>query len=350
MNLRETVKKQASSEVKAYCLYDHFYLGIKTSVLARMYVRSSKTIKNWIKKWLHERTTDRKSSTNKVYRKFGPEKRAWLVNLYNTRPVLYHKEAARMYLEHFQETISVSAVSTILHQEGFTWKTLERRALQIHENDIYRFYHELKAVPWRLDQLVFLDEVSFDNRCMMRKKGYARKGKRLVYRGVFQRTARVSLLCFLGIDGMVDAFNTEGTFDRHTFSKFCREFALEKCEKYPGKNSIWIMDGAAIHCDANLIVYLRSIGIIPIFLPAYCPQLNPIEVVFGMIKRYLQEIYNETAKENTDFLIAKAIQHYSSFNMRNLYKKCGYLYNGHFDPAIGFGQKLEDFGFDQQFQ
>ncbi len=95
---------------------------------------------------------------------------------------------------------------------------------------------------------------------------------------------RVSVLCFLGVDGIQECYQTEGTFDRAKFIEYCRQFVLSgKVESYPGRNSIWILDGARIHCHEDIIAYLRMMGIRPIFLPPYCPFFNPIEYLFGTI-------------------------------------------------------------------
>ena len=128
----------------------------------------------------------------------------------------------------------------------------------------------------------FLDEVGFDNRSMLRKKGYGLSGRRLVFRGEFNRKPRVSLLCFTGVNGVLETFCTDGTFDRRKFVACCRDFALtnDAVRPYPGRYSVWILDGAIIHCHPNIVYYLRSLGIWPIFLPAYCPFFNPIEVFF----------------------------------------------------------------------
>lgn len=123
---------------------------------------------------------------------------------------------------------------------------------------------------------------------LIRKKGYGRKGSRLLYRGEFGRAIRTSCLCFIGSNGLLEVCETEGTFDRKAFVEYCRRFTFSrqsKVQQYPGTNSVWIMDGAKIHCHNNFIYYLRSLGIVPIFLPAYCPMFNPIEFVFGMIKK-----------------------------------------------------------------
>jgi hypothetical protein len=107
---------------------------------------------------------------------------------------------------------------------------------------------------------------------------------------------RVSLLCFVDCNGLVETFSTDGTFDRSLFVQCCREFVLSKLvQQYPGRRSVWILDGARIHCHPNFIYYLRSLGIIPIFLPAYCPFFNPIEYFFGFVKKKLRRTYVESS-------------------------------------------------------
>ncbi|ORY16047.1 hypothetical protein BCR33DRAFT_638687, partial [Rhizoclosmatium globosum] len=135
------------------------------------------------------------------------------------------------------------------------------------------------------DNLVFLDEVSIDNRDFLRKKGWGLKGQSLVYRSEYSRKPRLSLLCFIGATGLLEVFSTDGTFDRLKFLDCCSQFALGgKVKHFPGLHSVWIMDGAKIHCDPNISFYLRSLGIVLIYLPAYCPFYNPIEVMFAMVK------------------------------------------------------------------
>lgn len=189
-------------------------------------------------------------------------------------PVLYLEEVKELFVKRVGINISVSSIHPILHEGGLTWRVLERRAIQIQLKDVLRFCDELPEIKWGWEQLVFLDEVSFDGRDMIRKKGYGAKGKRLLYRGEFGRSIRSSCLCFIGAKGVLNVYETEGTFDRKKFVGFCRRFALDrqlKVEQYPGLHSIWIMDGARIHCHENIIYHLRSLGVVAIFLPAYCP-------------------------------------------------------------------------------
>jgi hypothetical protein len=107
-----------------------------------------------------------------------------------------------------------------------TWKVLERRAMQINQADIYRYFNELLLYPWILENLVFIDEVSFDNRDMLRRKGFAMKGEKLIYRGEYNRKPPVSMLCFIGVNGLLETFTTDGTFDRAQYSECLKDFAL----------------------------------------------------------------------------------------------------------------------------
>ncbi|KAK1929640.1 hypothetical protein P3T76_014857 [Phytophthora citrophthora] len=175
---------------------------------------------------------------------------------------------------------------------------------------IVRFTLELSTIKWCQMNIQFLDEVSFENRGMLRSRGYSLKGKKLAFRGEFNRKARVSLLCFISVDGHVETFHTDGTFDRSKFVECYRTHAHSEntVHQYPGRGSVWILDGAKIHCHPDIVYYLRSLGIIiPIFLPAYCPFYNPIEYLFGLIKKAFKRQYVEGSKENTLCACAAAV-------------------------------------------
>ncbi|POM60573.1 Serine/threonine-protein kinase rio2 [Phytophthora palmivora] len=151
--------------------------------------------------------------------------------------------------------------------------------MNIKVSDIVRFMLELSTIKWCQMNIQFLDEVGFDNRGMLRSRGYCLKGKKLAFRGKFNRKARVSLLCFISVDGLVETFHTDGTFDRSKFVGCCRVHAHsgKTVYQYPRRGSVWILDGAKIHWHPDTVYYLRALGIIPIFLPAYYPFYNPIE-------------------------------------------------------------------------
>lgn len=104
------------------------------------------------------------------------------------------------------------------------------------------------------------------------------------------------------------------------------------------------MDGASIHCDANLVNYLRSLGIIIIFLPAYCPFFNPIEVVFGLVKRRMQRRYSENTAQNLTVTISSVLQEFKNYDLKKIFAHCGYSASG-FNAGKAFGKGLEEMDF-----
>lgn len=333
--LNNVRNKQASVNTKYYCLYDYYFLGLSRSQLGILYHKSKTTISSWIAAYERDGSLT-KSQRTSVFSKFDKTKRQWILDLYTRRPVLYLSEARQLFFEHFGVSISAASVCLILHAHKMSWKALERRALQIRQEDIMRFSNELNSFPWSVEQLVFLDEVAFASREMLRNRGYGRVGQSLIYRGEFQRKPRVSCLCFMGQTGILESYETEGTFNRKKFFDCCVKMALHSgmVNKYPGKHSVWIMDGARIHCDKNIVMYLRSIGIIPIFLPAYCPFYNPIEIIFGLVKRFLRRHYKENDKTPLSLTVAAALTKFMIHPCTGLFRKCGYA-GGIFDPSVG---------------
>jgi len=255
-----------------------------------------RTIGNWITVYEEAGTYQRVQTQCSC--RFSSEHRQWLCDYYTDRPLAYLDEAQAAFIRAHEVHISKSSVWRILHDCGLTRKVLERRAMHIKETDVFRFVEELCHINWCHSNLVFLDEVSFDNRGMIRKRGYSLKGQTIAIRGDFQRKPGVSVLAFMGVNGVIGYYDTQGTFDRVEFVKCCQDFAYSangSVRQYHGRNSVWILDGASIHRDPDIVHFLRSIGIFPIFLPAYCPFSNPIEFLFGYIKRSFQRHYIESS-------------------------------------------------------
>ena len=177
-------------------------------------------------------------------------------------------------------------------------------------------------------------------------RGYAPRGQKLFVRGEFTRSNRVSLLCFIGVNGLLEACITNGTFTRLKFFEHCRRFAKSgKCQVYPGIHSIWVMDGAKIHCDASIIDYLRTVGIVVVFLPAYCPFFNPIEISFGLVKKRMRRYYQEGAippKQLPNY-IGSVLASFRNYNMSRFFDKCGYQHAGRFNPGRAYRQAVSVF-------
>ena len=55
-------------------------------------------------------------------------------------------------------------------------------------------------------------------------------------------------------------------------------------QRFLRSGDTFVMDNYAVHRSSNLREYLRLAGVSLLFLPKYCPELNPIELVWSKIK------------------------------------------------------------------
>ncbi|KAE9021322.1 hypothetical protein PR002_g12289 [Phytophthora rubi] len=60
----------------------------------------------------------------------------------------------------------------------------------------------------------------------------------------------------------------------------------------PLPRSIVVMDNAKIHMYEELQDLVHATGALLFFLPPYSPDLNPIEVGFSLLKRWIQRYAN----------------------------------------------------------
>ncbi|KAH9123132.1 hypothetical protein LEN26_001841 [Aphanomyces euteiches] len=350
MILRDVEKRHASVNTVMHALYGYYFLGVSKQQLATLYRKHVSTIDNWIQRYEADGTYRRRQTTRQ--RKFTEVQKLWVIDYCKKHPLSFLDEAKAAFQQKYGITISVPTIWEILCANGYTRKVLERRAINIKVSDIIRFSREMQVVAWSQLNIQFLDEASFDNRGMLRTRGYCLKGKKLTFRGEFTRKPRVSVLCWINIDGVAEVFHTEGTFNRMKFIECCRIHAHSRksVHAYPGRGSIWILDGAKIHCHASIVHYLRSISIVPLFLPAYCPFLNPIEYLFGLVKKKMQRHYVENTREPLDVFVLRMPFEFDGFNMTRIFEHCGYNRDGVFDPsramssntvAIGPGDELD---------
>jgi hypothetical protein len=63
---------------------------------------------------------------------------------------------------------------------------------------------------------------------------------------------------------------------------------VPKLGRFPGPNSVVVMDNCAIHHKHSIYAWCGSVGAIAVFLPPYSPQFNPIEKMFGCIKTFFR--------------------------------------------------------------
>ncbi len=200
-------------------------------------------------------------------------------------------------------TVSKSLVLNVVHGLGYSFKRVKKRCVPkdasahaIRTEQFLSKYRtcreEGKAV------IVSVDESGFDHRARP-FYGFAPRGKPAVvnYKACGDRK-RYNLLMAISSTGRRAHHVQAGSVTSKTFADFVTGLPFP-----PG--SILLLDNAAIHKARVVHDALTTKGYEPLFLPAYSPQFQPIELVFGRLKL---AYYRERLQQHEQLSIASTVE------------------------------------------
>ena len=99
-------------------------------------------------------------------------------------------------------------------------------------------------------------------------------------------------------------------------------------ERHLVRGDTLILDNASVHAGLDTIEILSDLltitGVSIVFLPTYSPELNPIELVFGWVKRTIREQYRNDIPMWLNVIAAFAAVNLSL--VKKFYKHCFYSF------------------------
>ena len=167
-------------------------------------------------------------------------------------------------------------------------------------------------------RLVFIDESSAKTN-MTRLRGRAQRGKRVraaAPRGHWHTTTMISSIRY---DGSSACMMIDGAVDTEIFGVYVREVLAPTLK--PG--DLVIMDNLAAHKSSAVQDTIEKRGAHVVFLPAYSPDLNPIEKMWSKVKERLRAWEARTAGDLLQAL-GQALRSVTAQNARAWFAHCGY--------------------------
>jgi transposase len=224
----------------------------------------------------------------------------------------------------------------------------------VDENVIYynKFIPLLKIMyQQNLNHLLYLDESSFDVRHFKKTRGWSSKGEKITFKdllGIKHESYSVSLMISVRNDGSNHIFyvirkdSNDGLFisyfkvkkkDIFKYIIFNKnkainyiEFLLTAIEKtFLRQGDNLVADNARIHrsyiVEQVVGELFKTMDIARLFLPTYSPELNPCELVFAQVKKWIR---THTDRYNLSFneLIEEAFSVVKKDNCSNYYDHC----------------------------
>ncbi len=159
---------------------------------------------------------------------------------------------------------------------------------------------------------------------MMRLRGRALRGERLIDKAPHGHWQTTTLIAALGIEGMRCSTVVDGSVNREVFEAFIEHVLVEELK--PG--DIVVMDNLSSHKGGRIGALIEAAGAELRYLPPYSPDQNPIEQVFSKIKQLLRSLARRT-KDALWRSMQSVLDAVASTDAANCYRHAGYTLHDH---------------------
>lgn len=148
------------------------------------------------------------------------------------------------------------------------------------------------------------------------------RGRRLRDRVPHGHWRTLTFIAALRHDGITAPCLFDGPINGESFLAYVTRFLVPTLK--PG--DVVVMDNLGSHKSKAVRDAIRSVGARRLFLPAYSPDLNPIEQVFAKLKTLLRKARARTCAAVGD-AIGRLLQHFPPGECRNYLLNAGYASN-----------------------
>lgn len=171
------------------------------------------------------------------------------------------------------------------------------------------------------ERLVFVDETGTTTK-MTRLRGRAPQGRRLKAHAPYGHWKTQTFIAGLRAHGLTAPWVIDGPMNRAVFEAYVETQLAPTLQK----GDIVILDNLSSHKSEKAELCIKAKGARLLFLPAYSPDLNPIEMAFSKLKAHLRG----RGVRTIDALwqaIGDICHLYTSTECTNYFKAAGYAYN-----------------------
>jgi len=177
--------------------------------------------------------------------------------------------------------VSPSVLSRVIKEMGWTRKRVQKIP---YERNSERIISDRRAYALSIcdrpdADLIFLDETGF-NLHVGPVYGWSPAGTNATTNVPTNRGCNVSVIAAIGINGLLAVNIITGSFN----ATLLVDYLTNNLFPVLPTNAVVIMDNARFHHSGIVQEVFREHSIQLKFLPAYSPELNPIEEVFSMVK------------------------------------------------------------------
>ncbi len=168
-------------------------------------------------------------------------------------------------------------------------------------------------------RLVFIDESGF-HISMTPLRSRAPRGKRAYGKVPRNRGKNQTLIASITLEGGIgEALAIKGATDAELFEAYVEEFLAPTLRA----GQVVVLDGLGAHKTKKVERLIEERGAELLFLPAYSPDLNPIEEAFSKVKNIVRSA-GARSREALDEAMGEALSAVTLEDVAGWFSHCGY--------------------------
>lgn len=156
---------------------------------------------------------------------------------------------------------------------------------------------------------------------MTRLRGRAQRGQRVYASTPQGHWYTTTMISSIRLDGSTACMAIDGATDTEVFRAFVDQVLCPSLRE----GDIVIMDNLSPHKSTPTLELIEAAGAEVLFLPAYSPDLNPIEKMWSKVKESLRAAEARTQEALID-AIAHALESVTAQDAMNWFASCGYSF------------------------
>lgn len=156
---------------------------------------------------------------------------------------------------------------------------------------------------------------------MTRLRGRALRGERVHAAAPHGHWHTTTVIGSIRLDGSSAAMAIEGATDTEVFQAYVRHVLCPTLRA----GDIVVMDNLSPHKNERTLSLIEALGASVLFLPAYSPDLNPIEKMWSKVKQSLRSAEARTRDELLE-AIDHALQSVTPSDAIGWFVSCGYSF------------------------
>lgn len=280
--------------------------------ICRTFSVSKSSVYNWINLYKNNKLTSKCEYIKPTSKIHNENIRNIILSHIQSFPNFIYVDLITLIRTSINIKISKSTLFSIIHDLNLTKKVTKTKKvygsvdkLKIKKESLKK---EIKCIS--NNKIISIDEVSFDTN-ICHNYAWSLKGIKIV-KTIGATYKRLTMICAISNKKILHYKIVNNSANSEIFLDFLKHIPNIK-------NKYLFLDNACIHHSKIVSAYVKEKNIHLLFNVPYCPEYNPIEIMFSKLKQCVKNLNNNSNLPDLKTNIINSLKYITPNNLHNFF-------------------------------